>query len=162
LKALATELQIPWWDSRESKNIPSSATKKDKSLVFLGPQFGDDKSACYANCDAFILPSFSEGLPMVILEAWAYSKPVLMTPECNLPEGYAADAAIRIETDAASILNGLRTLTGMSCDILRRTGKNGRDLVVQRFTWQSVAAQLKTTYEWMLKTAPRPNWVLLS
>ena len=45
------------------------------------------KEACYRQCDAFVLPSFSEGLPMVILEAWAYGKPVLMTPECNIPDG---------------------------------------------------------------------------
>ena len=35
-----------------------------------------------------ILPSFSEGLPMAVLEAWAYGLPVLMTDHCNLPEGF--------------------------------------------------------------------------
>jgi poly(glycerol-phosphate) alpha-glucosyltransferase len=47
---------------------------------------------------------------MVVLEAWAYGKPVLMTPECNLPEGFAANAAIRIETSVESIAAGLRQL----------------------------------------------------
>ena len=68
------------------------------SVIFLGPQFGADKSECYRACDAFILPSLSEGLPMAVLEAWALAKPVLMTPECNLPEGFEANAALRIGT----------------------------------------------------------------
>ena len=34
------------------------------SVIFLGPQFGSRKSECYRACDAFILPSLSEGLPM--------------------------------------------------------------------------------------------------
>ena len=80
------------------------------SVLFLGPQFNDAKAACYANCDAFILPSFSEGVPMVVLEAWAYSKPVVMTPECNLPEGFGTNAAVRIETNVKSIVQGLEQL----------------------------------------------------
>ena len=40
---------------------------------------------------------------MVLLEAWAFGKPVLMTPQCNLPEGFEAGAAVRIEPDEESI-----------------------------------------------------------
>ena len=60
--------------------------------------------------DAFILPSFSEGLPMSVLEAWAYQLPVVMTDFCNLPEGFEAGAAIRIEPDAESVFQGLEKL----------------------------------------------------
>jgi glycosyltransferase involved in cell wall biosynthesis len=67
-------------------------------IVFTGPAFGDRKDALLRRADAFILPSFSEGLPMSVLEAWSYRLPVLMTEHCNLPEGFAADAAIRIGT----------------------------------------------------------------
>jgi poly(glycerol-phosphate) alpha-glucosyltransferase len=126
LKRLASELGIPWADVRESKAphpgpLPSAEreghtqlstlnSQPAASLLFLGPQFNEAKTACYQNCDAFILPSFSEGLPMVVLEAWAHGKPVLMTPECNLPEGFEANAAIRIETNIESIAQGLREL----------------------------------------------------
>ena len=39
------------------------------SVLFLGPQFNEEKAACYRHCDAFILTSFSEGVPMVVVEA---------------------------------------------------------------------------------------------
>jgi hypothetical protein len=46
---------------------------------------GADKNAALAHANAFILPSYSEGLPMTVLEAWANGLPVFMTRECNLP-----------------------------------------------------------------------------
>jgi Glycosyltransferase len=55
-------LAIAGWDQggyeSELKRIAAGT-----SVVFLGPQFGADKSECYRACDAFILPSLSEGLP---------------------------------------------------------------------------------------------------
>jgi glycosyltransferase involved in cell wall biosynthesis len=119
------------------------------TVSFLGPQFGDDKAACYRHCDAFVLPSYSEGLPMAILEAWAYAKPVLMTPECNLPDGFAAGAAIRIETSPASVATGLSTLLEMSDAQRHSMGQRGFDLVKQRYTWPEVARQMHEVYTWV-------------
>ena len=82
-------------------------------ILFLGPQHGALKDLRYRQADAFILPSYSEGLPMVVLEAWSYAKPVLMTPACNLPIGFETNAAISIEPDAVSIEQGLRRLFRM-------------------------------------------------
>ena len=70
--------------------------EQENSVVFAGPAFGETKEALLRSADAFILPSLSEGLPMSVLEAWAYELPVLMTEECNLPEGFAAGAAIKV------------------------------------------------------------------
>jgi poly(glycerol-phosphate) alpha-glucosyltransferase len=175
LKRLASDLEISWTDNRDGqgdthgleaetaaqeRRPPSSGNRKAPSVVFMGPQFGMDKASCYANCDAFVLPSFSEGLPMVILEAWAYGKPVIMTPECNLPEGFAANAALRVETNTQNIAQCLSSLTEMDEEELQSIGNYGRDLVVQRFTWSSIANQLKTTYDWMIGGTPRPTWTL--
>jgi glycosyltransferase involved in cell wall biosynthesis len=130
------------------------------SLLFLGPQFGDDKAACYRNCDAFILPSFSEGLPMVVLEAWAHGKPVLMTPECNLPEGFTANAAIRIEPSVESIVQGLDMLFQSSISDLQSIGSRGRALVAEKFTWPKIAMEMKSVYEWVLGGGAKPNCVI--
>jgi poly(glycerol-phosphate) alpha-glucosyltransferase len=87
LKRLCDEMGIAWGDVRTGGTTGQqdngttgqrSVVSGQWSVIFLGPQFGENKSACYCDCDAFILPSYSEGLPMVVLEAWAYGKPVLI------------------------------------------------------------------------------------
>jgi glycosyltransferase involved in cell wall biosynthesis len=125
-----------------------------------GPQFGADKSECYRTCDAFVLPSLSEGLPMAVLEAWAYAKPVLMTPECNLPEGFEANAALRIGTTPEEIAAGLNVLREMSNNDRSQMGNRGRALVATRFSWPRIGEQMRAVYEWMLG-GEMPNTVRL-
>lgn len=47
---------------------------------------GAEKESLLKNCDAFILPSYIEGLPVSILEAMSYGKPILTTPVGGIPE----------------------------------------------------------------------------
>lgn len=154
---LATDLGIPWLDAR----MPDvRASSKQAEIVFLGPQFGADKDRLYRASDAFILPSFSEGLPMVVLEAWAYGKPVVMTPMCNLSEGFTAGAALRVEPEVGSIVTSLGKLFTLSDDERRRMGAHGRQLVGQQFSWPRVAGQMKEVYAWLLGGGQRPDCIL--
>jgi poly(glycerol-phosphate) alpha-glucosyltransferase len=131
------------------------------SVVFVGAQFGVAKNACYRACDAFILPSLSEGLPMAVLEAWAHAKPVLMTPECNLPEGFDSEAAIQIGTTPEQIAAGLKQLAEMSDDDRRAMGACGRTLVATKFSWPRIGEQMRSVYEWILGGGPTPDTVRL-
>jgi len=153
-------LEIAGWDQggyeSELKRIAAGA-----SVVFGGPKFGADKSKCYRDCDAFILPSLSEGLPMAVLEAWSYAKPVLMTPDCNLPEGFEANAALRIGTTPEEIAAGLRVLREMSDDDRSQMGNRGRALVATRFSWPKIAKQMRAVYEWVLSGGAAPDSVRL-
>ena len=153
LQRLATQLGIAWC------NITEHRTSNRTSLVFLGPQFGTDKDACYRACDAFVLPSLSEGLPMTVLEAWAYAKPVLMTPECNLPEGFAAEAAQRMGTTANEIATGLRQLVEMTEGERKETGIRGRTLVAAKFSWPRIGQRMLAVYEWVLGGGTPPETV---
>ena len=168
LKQLCDELNIPWADVREQKSetrnqqseIISAFSFQNVSVLFLGPQFKENKSACYAQCDGFILPSFSEGVPMVVLEAWVNGKPVVMTPECNLPAGFARGAAIRIETDVASIAHGLAEFFNLSAADRATLGANGERLAREQFAWPHLASEMRQVYEWMLGGGPPPNCVV--
>jgi glycosyltransferase involved in cell wall biosynthesis len=163
LKHLATELGLAWADVRNQKSeisSPTSDLRPPTSVVFLGPQFNELKAACYANCDGFILPSFSEGVPMVVLEAWVNSKPVLMTPECNLPIGFERGAAIRIETNVDSIAQGLQEFLQASEAERRTIGEQGLRLARERFAWPHLAREMKQLYEWMLGGGPKPGCVV--
>jgi poly(glycerol-phosphate) alpha-glucosyltransferase len=146
---------------KEHKAEATSAFSLQSSVFFLGPAFGQEKEDLLRSADAFILPSFSEGLPMSVLEAWSYRLPVVMTPECNLPEGFAADAAIRIETSVESIAEGLGTLFSMNDADLMTMGAKGRGLVEERFTWKSVASQMREVYDWMLGGGVAPSSVIM-
>jgi len=153
-------LAIAGWDQggyeSELKSIAAGT-----SVVFLGPQFGTEKDACYRACDAFTLPSLSEGLPMAVLEAWAHAKPVLMTPECNLPEGFAAGAALQIGTAPEQIAAGLKQLAEMNDDDRRAMGACGRTLVATKFSWPQIAAQMRSVFDWVLGGGPTPQTVRL-
>ena len=129
------------------------------SVVFPGAQFGAAKEACYRACDAFVLPSLSEGLPMVVLEAWAYGKPVIMTPPCNLPEGFAAEAALGAEPNPESLAAGLGRLFVLAPEELGRMGRNGRELVQRRFAWPRLGAEMASVYAWVLGRGERPSCV---
>ncbi|PYJ28121.1 MAG: glycosyl transferase family 1 [Verrucomicrobia bacterium] len=130
------------------------------SVIFLGPRFGTEKNECYRGCAAFIMPSLSEGLPMTVLEAWAYAKPVLMTPECNLPEGFGAGAALQIGPGPEEITTGLKQVIEMSDDDRRAMGNRGRNLVATTFSWPRIGKQMRSVYEWALGAGPPPEVVV--
>jgi glycosyltransferase involved in cell wall biosynthesis len=157
-------LAIAGWDQggyeRELKKL-SSDDGLPASVSFLGPLFGQEKNACYRACDAFILPSLSEGLPMAVLEGWAHAKPVLMTPECNLPEGFAAGAALQVGTTPEQIAAGLKQLAEMSDDDRRAMGVCGRNLVATKFSWPQIGEQMRSVYDWVLGSGPTPQTVRL-
>jgi glycosyltransferase involved in cell wall biosynthesis len=96
---------------------------------------------------------------MAVLEAWAYGKPVLMTPECNLPDGFTAGAALRIEASRDSIVIGLRALFEMSTRDRSHLGRQGLALIKDRYTWPEVARQLRSVYEWLTGGGPTPACV---
>jgi glycosyltransferase involved in cell wall biosynthesis len=133
----------------------------DSSVSWPGPQFGKQFPAAYQRASAFILPSFSEGLPMAVLAAWAYGKPVLMTRQCNLPEGFTAQAALEIAPSVDSIAEGITRIMEMPDEELAAMGRRGRRLVEEQFTWPQVAATVLSVYEWVLGSGPKPECVVM-
>ncbi len=153
-------LGIAGWDQGGHEAELQTAARElgiADDLLFLGPRFEEDKAACFAHANAFILPSFSEGLPMAVLEAWAYGLPVVMTPQCNLPEGFAAGAAIRVEAGAQDTTRGLRELFRMTDPARREMGGRGKALVAQRFTWPRIAGQMLEVNRWLLRGGNPPE-----
>jgi poly(glycerol-phosphate) alpha-glucosyltransferase len=132
-----------------------------ESVRFIGPQFDKQKAAAYYYAHAFVLPSFSEGLPMTVLEAWAYGLPVLMTPQCNIPEGFESNAAIKVEPNPGEIATGLLNLFSLSDAERKEMGGRGLALVQQKFTWEKVAAEMHTVYQWVLGGGTPPDCLRL-
>lgn len=133
----------------------------DDSVLFPGPVYGEDKKALLSAVDAFILPSFSEGISMAVLEAAGAALPVVLTRQCNFPELAGAGAAIEVSSEVPEIKAGLQQLLNLS-DLERKTmGQRGRELMERGYTWDSMARQMVRVYEWLAGAAPRPEFVRL-
>ena len=147
------QLLIAGWDDGgfepEIRKL-AGALELGDSIEFVGPKYGKEKEQLLRGVDAFVLPSFSEGLPVAVLEAWSYGLPVVMTDFCNLSEGFSVDAAIRVEPNAESILNGLKALSAMTFEARRAMGMRGRALIEGSFAWPRIASDMHRVYEWCL------------
>jgi poly(glycerol-phosphate) alpha-glucosyltransferase len=157
-------LTIAGWDQnhhRAELERLAEQLKVHSRIDFLGPQFDADKDRCFATASAFILPSESEGQPISILEAWSWRLPVLMTPECNLPEGAKAGAAILMDPNARSIAAAMRQLLSMTDQERETMGRSGRSLVEERFQWQRIGKAMTEVYDWILGHGPKPDFVLV-
>lgn len=153
LRALCAELGLRVDERMGFHGGTADTAEEAADVVFHGPAFGEEKESLFRSADAFVLPSFSEGLPMSVLEAWSYGLPTVMTPECNLPEGFTCQAAVEIRNGEMSFQfsdfsfqHGLRTLLEMSDWERAAMGMRGRRLVEEKFTWPKVAASLKEVY----------------
>jgi poly(glycerol-phosphate) alpha-glucosyltransferase len=129
------------------------------SVRFIGPVAGAAKAAAFRSADAFILPSISEGQPLAVLEAWSHGLPVLITPQCNLEEGYLARAATQIGCTIPEIEKGLADLFATPAYALREMGRQGRRLVEERFSWAQSAQQWGEVYRWTSGAQARPQSV---
>lgn len=132
----------------------------DRSIDFFGPAYGEEKERLLSAADAFILPSFSEGLPMSVLEAWAYRLPVLMTNECNLPEGFSQECALKVKPDESSLARSLVAFSNANHVDRFEMGMRGRQLVERSFTWEKVASQMRDVYLWQCGAGVQPDCVI--
>jgi glycosyltransferase involved in cell wall biosynthesis len=126
-----------------------------------GPCFGADKQACFSAASAFVLPSFSEGLPMAALEAMAHRLPCLLSAACNLPEAFSAGAALVADADPGALAAALQHLFGLSDAERASMGSAAAQLVANSFSWTRVAEQTLALYRWILGASDRPAWVEL-
>jgi poly(glycerol-phosphate) alpha-glucosyltransferase len=144
---------------RQIEQLARSVGLDTAYFAFTGPRFGAAKVECFREASAFVLPSHSEGLPMAVLEAWSYRLPALLTDQCNLPEGFSRNAAIRIDPTIASLVDGIRTLVRSSDTQLTQMGASARMLVAERYAWPRVAAAMRGVYEWVSGGGTPPGCV---
>lgn len=102
-----------------------------------------------ARTTAFVLPSFSEGLPVVIMEAMARGRPVISTYVAGIPE-----LIIPGETGWLVPPSDTEALTAAMLEVaqadeitLKSMGQAGRDRAKARHSIETEAAKLKALFQ---------------
>lgn len=119
-------------------------------VIFEGWVSGDKKIELLNKSDAYILPSYKEGLPISILEAMSYGMPIISTPVGGIPEivsngenGYLVESGNKEDIYKAiiSLLNDSDLRNRMGSVSLSRVGEHLPEYVEK---------QLETLYDSLL------------
>lgn len=151
-----------WSKDNYDKQIKEKVKNKNlqNDILFTGAVIDNQKVSVLQNADAFILPSFSEGLPMSILEAMSYKLPVLMTKECNLNSAFDSNSAIQIEPNVDSIYNKIKELNSLSDYSRNELAKKGFDFVKNDYTWDKITKDFIDVYSWILDKQNKPSTII--
>ncbi len=122
----------------------------DKSIKFIGPVYGERKLSIMRIADIFVLPSYSEGFSMAILEAMGMGLPTLLTPGCNFPEAVSSGGAVETLPTIEDITEKLSYMLGLSDAELKKMSCNARSLIAKDYTWDTIVRKLVTVYKCMI------------
>ncbi|MGY6706402.1 glycosyltransferase [Roseinatronobacter sp.] len=96
---------------------------------------------------ALLLPSFAEGLPIVIMEAHALGRPVISTYIAGIPELVDAQSGWLVPAgDVPALADAMRACMQASPEQLARMGTTGRARVEATHDITQSAAQLKALF----------------
>lgn len=107
------------------------------SVHFIGEVYGLRKIAALSLANLFVLPSESEGFPNAVLEAMAWSTPVLISPGCNFPNVEAESAGWIVNPSPSDISKKISYVISDTNELLER-GMRARKLVGDAFTMDKV------------------------
>lgn len=121
-------------------------TDLGKRVILAGMVSGRIKWALLKFALVFVLPSYSEGLPVAVLEAMACSRPVIISLNCNLPEVAQRNAGLVVPLKISEFAKGLKQLL-INKDLRDQMGENGCKLIKDVFDWGKIGKRVYSLCE---------------
>ena len=134
--------------------------KLNKLVKFVGPKFGQEKIHLFDNSDVFVLPSFSEGSPLVVLEALSRGVPVLTTKGAPWQELNTHRCSFWVDNDNDGIETGLLKILETTELELFEMGKRGRELVERKYLWNKTILNTIELYKWVTNGGVKPDFFI--
>lgn len=121
-----------------------------RNIIFTGLVDERKKLIILSNTDIFVLPSYSEGFSMAVLEAMCNKLPVIVTHQCNFQEITKVEAGIVINPCIEELVKALNEL--LSNQLMRKKmGGNGYRLILRDYTWEKITNQMIKIYDYILE-----------
>lgn len=121
--------------------------KIDDIVQFYGWVSGHEKDRMIENCNIVILPSYIEGVPITLLEAMAYGKPVISTTVGGIPSiiHNGVNGFITEPGNKEAIFNAIKHYINNPDDLITH-GNNGLEIVKDYYP-ETVTTQLEILYK---------------
>jgi glycosyltransferase involved in cell wall biosynthesis len=120
----------------------------ERQFIFAGWGTGDRVKAEILGSRALILPSFSENMPIVIMEAMALGRPVISTYVAGIPELVKPDETgwLVPASDEAALAEAIRDCLAISGDQIARMGNAAKRHVADHHDTLKEAGKLKDLF----------------
>lgn len=121
----------------------------DQRIVFTGTVTGKLLNELYSNAFIFVLPSKSEGLPVVLLEAMSYGLPVLCSdikPNIEIV-GNKDEYALTFKTNDLNCLKKQLSKMLISQNGMNKKAKSAKNYVINNYNWDTIAKKTEDVYQ---------------
>lgn len=124
----------------------------DNSIVFTGWQKGQAVAELYANTALFVNPSENEGLPITVLQAMSYARPVLVSDISEHKRVVADSNFWFTNTNIYSLAEKIVELI-QKPEVLKKNGELNKILVEKNYNWENIAKETNKVYSSLKKPA---------
>jgi glycosyltransferase involved in cell wall biosynthesis len=131
-------------------------------VLFVGPLYGEEKDNAFAASEVFVLPSRSEGSPMIVLEAMAAGLPVMTTKAAPWEQLLQHSCGWWTEISTFGIQQSLSEIMEHDPKSLREIGERAKQLVSAEYTWTAAAQRSSLLYCWLTEGGCPPDFVTLN
>ncbi|MFT4061213.1 MAG: glycosyltransferase [Edaphocola sp.] len=129
------------------------------NVKFTGFLSGTEKDEAIASLSVLAMPSEFENFGNVILEGLIRNIPCIATKGSPWKELETHNCGWWIDYSPESITHSIQQALDTPTEALQKMGKNGRQLLEEKYTVETVAKKMYEVYKWILKEGARPKFV---
>lgn len=117
----------------------------EQSIKLVGSKSGAEVRDIISQSKALVLPSFAEGLPVVIMEAMALARPIISTYVAGIPELVRdeSEGFLVYASDETALAGAMERLLKLDDSALKQMGERARTRVRERHNAVTEVAKLK-------------------
>lgn len=131
-------------ESDYSKELRQAA-KTDSRIILTGYVTGEPLNQLYSHAGLFVLPSYHEGLPIVLLEAMSYGLPVLVSDiPANMEVGLSEDRYFKCG-NVSDLKEKMESL--LKIQLSEEERQRIRNQIAEKYNWDKIAEQTLKVYE---------------
>jgi N-acetyl-alpha-D-glucosaminyl L-malate synthase BshA len=120
----------------------------EKYVIFTGKIFPTNIHKYYQAADIFVLPSYSEGLPLSILEAMACGLPIVTTNVGGIPEVVKnGENGFIIPSKNRQLLAQKLEIIAYNLDLRKKFGFKSTEIIIKEFSIEKKVEELAKLYE---------------
>ena len=120
----------------------------ENQVVFKGWVAGIEKEQLFREANIFCLPSYAEGFPMAVLDAWAYGLPVITTPVGGIPDVAKDGINMLLFNPGDTKILSEKLIKMISDKLLSNViSKASIEFSLNQFSLDSITSQLNTIYQ---------------